>query len=137
MIWFKKRAEAAYRSQKGFSLMEMLIAIAILGAIGVTYISAYNTSNISIGILEQRTRGSSLAMEHVDIIREAEFATDYTSAVSDITLPSQYERDIQLEYSSNGENWTDTYSDQTLQRVVVVISQGGKPIFSICTFKWQ
>jgi hypothetical protein len=117
--------------------MEMLIAIAILGAIGVTYISAYNTSNISIGILEQRTRGSSLAMEHVDIIREAEFATDYTSAVSDITLPSQYERDIQLEYSSNGENWTDTYSDQTLQRVVVVISQGGKPIFSICTFKWQ
>jgi type II secretory pathway pseudopilin PulG len=123
--------------EAGINLIEMLIAVAILGAIGVTFMSAYNTSNVSVGILEQKTRGMQLAMDHVDYLRDAEFATDYSDIFAGINMPSQFERNITLEYSSDGENWTDTYSAQTLQRIVISISQGGEPVYSLCTFKWQ
>ncbi len=126
-----------FQEQKGFSLFEVLVAVAILGVIGVTLISAINTSYQSVGILDKKAVGMNLAISHVEFIREAEYAQDYSSVVTSIVLPSQYERNIHLEYSVDGEEWTETYSGQTLQRIIVSISQGGKSIYSMCTYKWE
>ena len=124
-------------SQNGFTLLEMLIAVAILGFIGVTLVSAIDTGYQSVGVLDKKTVGMNLAITHVEFIREAEYAQDYSSVVTSIVLPSQYERNIHLEYSEDGEIWTETYSGQTLQRINVFISQGGSLIYSMCTYKWE
>ena len=123
--------------QSGFTLIETLVAVAILGVIGVTLISAIDTNYRSVAVLDQKTTGMNLAITHVEFIREAEFAQDYSSVVASIVLPSQYESNINLEYSDNGDDWTETYDNQTLQRIIVSISQGGRPIYSICTYKWE
>jgi len=137
MRWLGKGRFRFLRGQKGFSLFEVVVAVAILGVIGVTLISAIDTNYRSVAVLDQKTTGMNLAITHVEFIREAEFAQDYSSVVASIVLPSQYESNINLEYSNNGDNWTETYYDQTLQRIIVSISQGGKPIYSMCTYKWK
>ena len=137
MGWLGKEIFRLFQGQKGFTLIETLVAVTILGFIGVTLISAIDTNYRSVAVLDQKTTGMNLAITHIEFIREAGFAQDYSSAVASIVLPSQYESNINLEYSNNGDNWTETYSGQTLQRIIVSISQGGKPIYSICTYKWE
>ena len=137
MRWPSKKIFRFFQGQKGFTLIEALIAVAILGFIGVTLISAINTNYRSVAVIDQKTTGMNFAITHIEFIREAEFAQDYSSVVASIVLPSQYESNIHLEYSSNGDDWTETYDNQTLQRIIVSISQGGKPIYSMCTYKWE
>ena len=137
MGWPSKKIFRFFQGQKGFTLIEALIAVAILGFIGVTLISAINTNYRSVAVIDQKTTGMNLAITHIEFIRGAGFAQDYSSAVAGIVLPSQYERSIKLEYSDDGETWTEAYVDQTLQRIIVSISQGGKPVYSMCTYKWE
>lgn len=98
---------------------------------------AIDTSYSSVAVLDQKTTGMNLAITHIEFIREAEFAQDYSSAVASIVLPSQYESNINLEYSEDGETWTEASANQTLQRIIVSISQGGIPVYSMCTYKWK
>ena len=137
MRWLGKEIARLFREQKGFSLFEVVVAVAILGVIGVTLISAIDTNYRSVAVLDQKTTGMNLAITHIEFIREAEFAQDYSSVVASIVLPSQYESNIHLEYSDDGEEWTEVSSNQTLQRIIVSISQGGRPIYSMCTYKWE
>jgi len=137
MRWLGKEIARLFREQKGFSLFEVVVAVAILGVIGVVLISAIDTNYRSVAVLDQRTTGMNLAITHVEFIREAEFAQDYSSVVTSIVLPSQYESNIHLEYSDNGDDWTEASANKTLQRIIVSISQGGSPVYSMCTYKWK
>ncbi len=137
MRWLRRGRSRFFQGQAGFSLLEALVAVGILGLIGTGILAAIDTNYRSVAILDQKTTGMNLAITHIEFIREAEFAQDYSSAVASIVLPSQYERNIHLEYSVDGDNWTEAYSGQTLQRIIVSISQGGKPIYSMCTYKWK
>ena len=137
MRWLGKEIARLFRGQEGFSLFEVLVAVGILGFIGTGLAMAIDTNYRSVAVLDQKTTGMNLAITHVEFIRETEFAQDYSSVVTSIVLPSQYESNINLDYSNNGDDWTETYDNQTLQRIIVSISQGGKPIYSVCTYKWK
>lgn len=137
MRWLGKGRFRFLREQRGFTLFEVLVAAGILGFIGVGLATAIDTNYRAVAVLDQKTTGMNLAITHVEFIREAEFAKDYSSVVASIVLPSQYESNINLEYSNNGDDWTETYDNQTLQRIIVSISQGGKPTYSVCTYKWK
>jgi len=137
MIRRVKEITRLIRRQKGFTLIEVLVAVGILGFIGAGIAMALDTNYKSVAVLDQKTTGMNLAITHIEFIRETEFAQDYSSVVASIVLPSQYESSINLEYSDDGDDWTETYSGQTLQRIIVSISQGGSPIYSMCTYKWE
>jgi len=137
MRWLGKGRFRLFREQTGFTLFEVLVAAGILGFIGAGVAMALDTSYSSVAVLDQKTTGMNLAITHIEFIREAEFAQDYSSVVTSIVLPSQYESNINLEYSDNGDDWTATYDNQTLQRIIVSISQGGIPVYSMCTYKWE
>jgi len=137
MRWLGKEKLRFLRGQRGFTLFEVLVAVGILGFIGAGLAMAIDTNYRAVAVLDQKTTGMNLAITHVEFIREAEFALDYSSVVTSIVLPSQYESNIHLEYSDDGEEWTEAYSNQSVQRIIVSISQGGKPIYSMCTYKWE
>ena len=85
-----------FRGQDGFGLIEVLVAVAILGVLGVTFISAIDAGYRSTGVLDEKVVGMNLAITHIEFIREAEYAQDYSSAVASIVLPSNYERNIYI-----------------------------------------
>jgi len=137
MRWLGKGRLRFLRGQRGFTLFEVLIAVGILGFIGAGLAMAIDTNYRSVAVLDQKTTGMNLAITHVEFIREAEFAQDYSNVVTSIVLPSQYESNIHLEYSDDGDNWTEASANKTLQRIIVSISQGGSPVYSMCTYKWK
>jgi len=109
----------------------------MLSAIGVPLLSATYSSNRAIGIVDSKITAMNLAITHLEIIRETEFKDSYSNDTASIVMPSNYENNIILEYSNDGETWSETYIGQTLQRIIISISQQGKPIYSLCSYKYQ
>ncbi len=64
--------------QKGFTLIETLVGLAIFAAIGVALMSGLFTGYKSVGISQERTYAESLAKSQVEYIK----AQDYISKIN-------------------------------------------------------
>jgi prepilin-type N-terminal cleavage/methylation domain-containing protein len=62
--------------QEGFSLLELVIAIAILGIIGTTILVTLYGSTNAVILSDQRTTAESLARSQVEWIKNQGFAND-------------------------------------------------------------
>ena len=129
--------------EKGFTLIETLVAVAILAAIGVVFLRAIDTNARATGVLDEKVVATNLATAYLEAIRQLAYdntPAEYENAGASITIPSGYIVDIDADYSDNGTRWFDTWStaNQTLQKISIIVSRdGGKTVFSICTFKTQ
>jgi prepilin-type N-terminal cleavage/methylation domain-containing protein len=122
--------------QKGFTLFEALVAVAIFGVVGVGFITALDANSRGNRVVDEQVVAVNLATEHIEVIRQQSFADNYTSAVDNITRPFQYDVDIEYKFTDDGQTWYDTSSaNRTLQRIIIAISREGRPVFSMCTYK--
>ena len=139
MRWLSKGGFKLFREQVGFTLIEVLIAVGILGFIGVGILTALDTNARATRTLDERVVAANLATAHFEAISKSDY--DYTEppyyddVVANITIPAQYDVNYSVSFSADGHTWSDTYSDETLQKITVFISHQGKPVLSMCTFK--
>ncbi|MFC1874462.1 prepilin-type N-terminal cleavage/methylation domain-containing protein [Chloroflexota bacterium] len=136
----KGRAEL-FRRQRGFSLLEALVAIGILGFIGVVVVMALDTNSRAGRILDEQTIGANLASIYHETIKKSAYENsypEYDGVVGSINIPSQFSVGIDADYSEDGDTWIDSYSgNQTLQRIIVSVSHGGKPVLSMCSYRTE
>ena len=127
------------RGQGGFTLIETVVAVVILGFIGTGVVLALDTNSRATRTLDEQVEGVNLATTHLEAIRELPFSTDnYSSARASIDIPSQYNVDIDVEYSWDGDNFGPYTDNATLQKIIISVSrEGGKPVFSMCTYKYK
>ncbi len=122
--------------QSGIGLLEALVAVGILGLIGTGVLSALSTNAKAARVLDEQVVATNLASAYLEAIRGLSYQPDYTSAGNNITIPSQYSVAISIQYSADGTTWVDSYSDQKLQKVSILVSrEGSRPVLSICTYK--
>jgi len=133
MRWLDKVGFRFIKEQKGFSLIEGIVAVAIFGLIGVTVLRALDTNYRAVGILDEQVVATNLATAHFEAISKSPYADNYDDVVDNITIPAQYDVNYSIDFSDDGYNWGDTYS--TLQKITIFVSHGGKPVLSICTYK--
>ena len=136
--WLKQGRAVLFRGQRGFTLIEAVMAVGILGALGAGLLMALNTNSRAARTLDEQVTGINLATAYFEVIRQLHFSTtdNYSSAGDNIDIPPQYNVDIAVDYSVDGTTWVDTYSDQKLQRITIIVSRdGGKQVRSICTYK--
>ncbi|MBI2288440.1 MAG: prepilin-type N-terminal cleavage/methylation domain-containing protein [Chloroflexi bacterium] len=138
MSWLKKAKLLLLRQQMGFTLIEVLVAVGILAAIGIAYMTALDTNYRSDRTLDEKVTATNLATEYIEAIKQLPFAHDnYPNAGDNITLPFQYTVDIVTECSSDGETFGPCTGseDETFQKITVNISREGRPVLSMCEYR--
>ena len=135
---FLKQRLGQFRRESGFTILEVLIAVGILGFIGVAVIVALDTNSRAVRTLDERVVATNMATAYFEAISKSDYDTEppyYDNVVDNITIPAQYEVNYSVSFSVDGHVWSDTYSGETLQKITVFVSHQGKPVLSMCTFK--
>ena len=148
MRWLGKGKLRFLRGQRGFTLIEILVAAAILAVIGVVLLNALDTNAKATRTLDEKVVATNLATAYFEAIKATStYATTepyYDDAVAGITVPPQYDVDVNIQFPSNIYveddityfTWSNTYSGETFQKIAITISRDdGEHILSICTFK--
>jgi len=148
MRWLGKGRLRFLRGQKGLSLIEVLVAAAILAVIGVVLLNALDTNAKATRQLDEKVVATNLATAYFEAIKAMPYYTDVETYLNDdtitsITIPPQYIVNVDIDFSSDGDTtdgitWVDEedYTNETIQKIAISVSrEGGKSILSICTFK--
>lgn len=86
--------------EKGFSLMEVVISIALLGVVAVAFLQALATGSKAIAIADERATAESLARAQIEYVRGQEYCNahwDYTVTSSEVSSTDPPEK--------NGNDW--------------------------------
>jgi len=62
------------KSEKGFSLIEVTIAIALLGIVAVAFLSAMGTASKAIFIADEQATAESLARSEMEYVRNQDYS---------------------------------------------------------------
>ena len=129
------------REQTGFSLIEVVVAVGILAAIGVVFLIALETNYKSDRTLDEKVTATNLATEYIEAIKQCQWAPTYPNPdcpLNGIMVPFQYIVTIDTECSSDGETFGPCTGseDEAFQKIIVRVSrEGGKPVLSICAYR--
>ena len=110
--------------QRGLTLLEMIIALGILGVIGMAFLVALATANRSTGALDQQTQAAALARSQLELIADV---GPCSGAYPTVDTPFHFD-----------VNTTSTYEDaptNKLEKIEVSVSREGRPILSLTTMQ--
>ena len=118
-------------STRGMTLIETLIALAILAVTAVVFLTAVFTNYKAATLTQERTTAESLARSQLEAIKNAAYdeTPPYEYAIIDYT-PVDHSEDYSIEI---GVVPLPLAGD--LQKVTVEISHWGKPVFAVEDYK--
>lgn len=119
------------QEQSGIALLEMVMAMGLLGIIGAGFMSAVSTASLSTSRLDDHVQGMALARSQLEEIKSLPYAGSYSVTVSP---PSPYSVDIQV-VAIDDSNCVSEGNCDTLQKITVQVSDSGKAILSLITYK--
>ncbi len=93
------------KSEKGFSLIEVIIAIALLGIIGTAFLGALATASKAMFVSDERATAESLARSQMEYIKKQDYSTinvDWDYTVTDSGRSSSDAPDWWLDVSPGG-----------------------------------
>ncbi|MFC1899413.1 prepilin-type N-terminal cleavage/methylation domain-containing protein [Chloroflexota bacterium] len=124
-----------FRRELGFTLIELLVAVSILGVIGLVFLQGYNTLFSNEELINDQVIAKNLIVAHMEAIRASDYAATYPNAGDNITVPGQFSVVVNTECSYDDITYQDCTGDETLQRIIVSVFRGERPVMRICTFR--
>ena len=113
--------------QKGLSLVETLVATAILAVAVVMLASAFSTGTISMRKADTRATAANLARSQLEFTKSLQYLPSPASYATISTLPQGY--------SVSSEATAVSGRDSNTQKVLVTIYLDGDPILTMEDFK--
>jgi len=141
-----------FRKQTGFTLIEVLVAVAILAAIGVAFVASMNAAHKGVGVLDEKTQAEALARSQLEQIKNAPYPEDPTVQGTDVylvtvDLPSQYSMVINVlrpQCIGEADNCTpleELVGDEVkyIQEIKISVFRAGseadRPVYSLSCYK--
>ena len=139
------------KSENGFSLIEVLMALALLGLIAVAFIMAISTATKAIYIADEMTTAESLARSQMEFIKEQEYMRapdDGEMEYDEIPIldnPDSWNiksvnrggGEVDVVIAVPWDNLTNQPSpdDVGLQKVTIIVTHHEYPVFTLEDFK--
>jgi hypothetical protein len=124
-------------SRGGQNLMEVLIAVAILGVVAVAFLSALGTTSTAIIVADERTTAESLTRSELEYIKNSPYdATNNPPQYSmdpDLDIPDGY--DVVLGCARLDPEDDGYGDDDGIQRITVEVYHQGNLTLSTADYK--
>lgn len=124
------------KSEKGFSLIEVVIAIGLLGILGTAIPGALSTANRTTIISNEHTMAESLARSQTDYVQNQTYdSTDNPPVYTVLSnLPTGYSivTPMAARLDPKGDG---TANDDGLQQITVTVNHGTKIVYTLIDFK--
>ena len=111
------------KSEKGISLIETLVALAILGIISASFLGALATTSSARATNEERTAAKILAETIMETIKTENYTPSYNA-----TIPAEfpgYSATVEAEEERNGN----------IQRITITIQHSGDDVLILESYK--
>jgi prepilin-type N-terminal cleavage/methylation domain-containing protein len=112
-------------NSKGFSLIEVLIALALLGIIAVAFLGGIATASKAMFIADKRTTAESLARSEMEYVKNLPYEDGATEYDIDPSLsPDGYTISVDVDPLHDG-----------IQEITVTVSHGGEAVIELEDYK--
>jgi len=134
------KTRKAFRGRsRGFSMLEVVIAIALLGIIAVSVLSALQTAALALISADRRATAESLARTQMEYVRYSPYEGDpeegppqYSLDPQITPLPPDYSVDTTAIRLDKDENPND---DDGIQAITVIVSHGDRVVVTLEDYK--
>lgn len=110
------------KNESGIGLVEAIVSLALLGLIGVSFLSSTATTSTTRAMADERASAKMVAESVIDNIKKQEFATSYN-----YTLPAVYTSyTVNLTVESIGYN---------IQKLIVQVGHRSSNILKLESYK--
>ncbi len=130
MRFWQKRMELN-RRELGITFLETVVALAILGAVSVSFLNGLTSTSKSVFIVDERTTAGSLAQGQMEWVKNASYSYDATS-YSAAPIPDGKDY---IRYSSVISAEPLHTPDDGIQKITVTIQRDGKDVYFLQGYK--
>jgi len=123
------------RSEQGFSLIENVVALAIVAIIAVAFLSGLATSARATVVADEHTTAASLARSQMEDIKKQAYDSANNPPVYSLIsgIPSGYTVSVSASRLDPENDGFD--DDDGIQRIVVTVGRGSKTILTLEDYK--
>jgi prepilin-type N-terminal cleavage/methylation domain-containing protein len=133
--WAFPDFRSVFNDEQGLNLVEVLIALAILAAVGGVFLVSVSTSSKAVMVGQQQVSAEGLAKSQMESIQQQNYSVDGVSYTKLGQIPAGY--DIQFTAVRLNPQGVagPTINDQGLQKITVTVTHGGNIIFTLQGYK--
>jgi len=124
------RLGRAAGSQEGFGLVEVLVAVAILGMTVVALLAALSTGSIGVATKDGQVTAANLARSQLEYTRSQSYAELYET----VTPPAGYAVSVQTDSVPEATSVPGA-DPSTIQKITVTVTRNGETLLTVEDFK--
>ena len=119
------------RSEKGFALIETLVALALLGIIGVAYLGGLATSSAAAVITDNQMTARNIAQTQTEWVKAVNYVYDTTGYAAAPTSSDQNYTGYSVQIDSEPLN----NPDDGIQKITITIKHWDKDAMQLDVYK--
>jgi len=124
-IRLNRRVRKAFQGgSRGFTLVEVMIAVALIGIIAIAFLSSLSTASTVLIIADERATAESLARSQMEYVKNQDKSPTYEPSI-----PPAYE---EADYSAN---ITADLLKTGLQKITIIIAHDDEPLVILVGYK--
>ena len=112
------------KSEKGISLLETIVAVALLGIISVCFLSGVATTTTARATADERATAKILAESQIEYLKKHSYEQSYNIT----TIPDEYE-----DYTVNLT--IDNQRNGHIQKIIVAVQHHGDVVLTLESYK--